>query len=534
MTESSQSPQLLADRYRLLKKLAYGGMAEVWLAWDNQLSRQVAIKVLKEQLAADPVAAERFRREALAVASVEHPNVVAVYDRVDFGGRQAVVMQLVQGRSLREVLDDRRQLGIDEVLRIATSVASALDAAHLAGLVHRDVKPGNILIADDGQVLLTDFGIAKATEGGDDLTSENVMMGTAKYLSPEQVRGDRLDGRADLYSLGLVLYECLAGRVPFKGSSDAETALARVNRDPTPLGKLRPQLPSGVIALIESLLARKPSERPSTGAEVCAAVARIQSGSALVAPWPNLDEQTMQRAQRLPRSSAGDRSDTPAAGTTRRRPPIALRRRGPAPAMVLIIVLLVAALAAGLVLWSALRNSPDTRDANQSASSGAGSVGEPDSTIAYSGAKVSAVASFDPFGDKTENNDQVKLAKDGDPETAWLTTCYQNQYFGAKQGVGVIVKLSEAAQGVLTMQFPNAPWNVDIYAADSPFAAFESWGSPIAQAAQQRSTTATVTLDRPERYLLLMLREVGRDNDCSSQNPFRGGFNEITFGPAST
>lgn len=198
--------------------------------------------------------------------------------------------------------------------------------------------------------------------------------------------------------------------------------------------------------------------------------------------------------------------------------------------MVLIGGLLIAALAAGLVLWSALRNSPETRGADELPDGGSANS----ESVNYSGAKVSAVASFDPFGDKTENNDEVKLAKDGDPETAWLTSCYQNQYFGAKQGVGVIVKLSDAAQGVLTMRFPNAPWNIDIYAADSPFAAFDSWGSPVAQAAQQKSTTASVELERNERYLLLMLREVGRDGGCSSENPFRGGFNEITFGPAST
>ncbi|MEY4371306.1 MAG: hypothetical protein RL219_75 [Actinomycetota bacterium] len=531
MTDPPATSPLLASRYRLVRKLAYGGMAEVWLAWDEQLGRKVAVKVLKEQLASDPVATERFRREALAVASVEHPNVVAVYDRVDFNGQQAVVMQFVQGESLREVLDAQRQLDVDVVLRIATAVASALDAAHSAGLVHRDVKPGNILIADDGQILVTDFGIAKATEGGDDLTSENVMMGTAKYLSPEQVRGDRLDGRADLYSLGLVLYECLAGRVPFKGKTDTETALARVTRDPTPLGKMRPLLPSSLIALIESLLSRTPSKRPSTGAEVCAAVARIQSGAADIAPWPRLDERAAQRAGNLPRqANARDRAATPVAGTPRRRPANAsLQRRRPSPLVILIAGLLTAALVAGLVLWSALRNSPSTRAATEvSGSNGSGAAGASN----YSGAKVSAIATFDPFGDKTENADQVKLAKDGDPDTAWLTSCYQNQYFGAKQGVGVIVRLSDEARGVLTMQFPNAPWNVDIYAANSPFAAFESWGSPVAQAAQQKSTSTSVTLDRSQRYLLLMLREVGRDSDCNSQNPFRGGFSEITFGAA--
>ena len=159
-------------------------------------------------------------------------------------------MQLVDGKSLRQLLDVQTRLSPELTIHIGTCVAAALDAAHHAGFVHRDVKPGNILVTADGRVLLTDFGIAKGLDtSGDDLTSDNVMMGTAKYLSPEQVRGRKLDGRADLYSLGLVLYECLAGRVPFLGETDADTALARLQRDPTDLGRLRPTLPRGLVNL---------------------------------------------------------------------------------------------------------------------------------------------------------------------------------------------------------------------------------------------------------------------------------------------
>ena len=163
-------------------------------------------------------------------------------------------------------------------IHIGTCVAAALDAAHAAGLVHRDVKPGNIMITPDGRVLLTDFGIAKGLSTTTDLTSDNVMMGTAKYLSPEQVRGNRLDGRADLYALGLVLYECLAGQVPFLGESDADTALARLQRDPTDLARLRPTLPYGLVELIHRLLARNPQDRPATGGELKTMLTRIASG----------------------------------------------------------------------------------------------------------------------------------------------------------------------------------------------------------------------------------------------------------------
>jgi len=249
--------------------LAQGGMAEVWLAVDLTLDRKVAVKWLKPNLASDPVVTERFRREAIAAASLNHPNIVAVHDVFEQDGRQAVVMQLVEGKSLRQVLDTQKRLSPELTCHIGSCVAAALDHAHDAGFIHRDVKPGNIMMTSDGRVLLTDFGIAKGVHAPEsDLTSDNIMMGTAKYLSPEQVRGKKLDGRADLYSLGLVLYECLAGRVPFLGETDADTALARLQRDPTDLTRLRATLPTKLVVTIHQLLARNPAHRPASGAEL--------------------------------------------------------------------------------------------------------------------------------------------------------------------------------------------------------------------------------------------------------------------------
>jgi|GEM_PF-98589 len=267
---SAPSSTIIAERYELQRRLATGGMAEVWLAIDLTLDRKVAVKWLKPTLATDAVVAERFRREAIAAASLNHPNIVAVHDVFEQDGRQAVVMQLVDGKSLRQLLDTQKRLSPELTCHIGIAVALALDNAHQAGFVHRDVKPGNIMITPDGRVLLTDFGIAKGLhgDGSDDLTSDNIMMGTAKYLSPEQVRGRKLDGRADLYSLGLVLYECLAGRVPFLGETDADTALARLQRDPTDLTRLRATLPHRLVGVIHTLLERKPDKRPATGADL--------------------------------------------------------------------------------------------------------------------------------------------------------------------------------------------------------------------------------------------------------------------------
>jgi serine/threonine-protein kinase len=324
---------ILAQRYRLERKLAQGGMAEVWVATDVQLDRQVAVKLLKPSLAADPILAERFRREARAVARLSHPNIVAVYDtleeKIDDGTRQAVVMQLINGKSLRQLLDDQKRLSPDLTMHIGISMAAALDHAHKNDLVHRDVKPANILVTTDGRVLLTDFGIAKGVtnDESDDLTSPNIMMGTAKYLSPEQVRGKKLDGRADLYSLGLVLYECLAGRVPFLGETDSDTALARLNRDPTDLEKLRPTLPYGLGPLIHKLLQRKPEHRYASGSELRSELQRLLA-------QPRADHTSTEATRRRPVTpttpASPSTTGTKAAREQRPTPPTAA---APAPAV---------------------------------------------------------------------------------------------------------------------------------------------------------------------------------------------------------
>ena len=262
MAQQRTQPAPIGGRYTLERRIARGGMAEVWLAKDTFLHRDVAVKLLKPHLANDEDAAERFRREAKACAGIAHPNIVAVYDCLDYQGQQAVVMQYVKGKSLRDILDRQKRLGPKLTVHIGVSIAAALAEAHARGIIHRDVKPGNILVTPQGRVLLADFGIAKEANPSErDLTNDNIMMGTAKYLSPEQVRGKPLDGRADLYSLGLVLYECLAGRVPFLGESDADTALARLQREPTDLGRLRPSLSPQLVKVIHKLIARHPDDQ---------------------------------------------------------------------------------------------------------------------------------------------------------------------------------------------------------------------------------------------------------------------------------
>jgi serine/threonine-protein kinase len=326
------TPTVIAQRYELQRMLAQGGMAEVWLARDLTLDRKVAVKWLKPSLATDPVVAERFRREAIAAASLNHPNIVAVHDVFEQDGRQAVVMQLVEGKSLRQVLDTQKRLSPELTCHIGTCVAAALDHAHEAGFVHRDVKPGNIMMTSDGRVLLTDFGIAKGLQSAEtDLTSDNIMMGTAKYLSPEQVRGKKLDGRADLYSLGLVLYECLAGRVPFLGETDADTALARLQRDPTDLTRLRATLPTKLVVVIHQLLARNPAQRPASGADLVITLRdAAKEGPPHIDPTPHERSPVApfggRRLRRAPSDVAGRAADRARAVT-----PDATARPSPTP-----------------------------------------------------------------------------------------------------------------------------------------------------------------------------------------------------------
>ncbi|HMG26637.1 MAG TPA: protein kinase, partial [Acidimicrobiia bacterium] len=206
MPERSTAGRILGGRYRLDRELARGGMATVWIAEDPLLSRRVAVKLLLPQLAVDEALRVRFRNEAIAAAKLTHPGIVATYDTGDDDGTAYIVMELVEGKTLRRLIDELGRLPVRDAVDISSQVADALEHAHRQGLVHRDIKPANVLVQPDGRVKVTDFGIAKAA-GGEDLTRTGTVVGTARYLAPEQVNGNPVDGRADVYALGLILYE---------------------------------------------------------------------------------------------------------------------------------------------------------------------------------------------------------------------------------------------------------------------------------------------------------------------------------------
>ncbi|MBO0980327.1 serine/threonine-protein kinase [Microbacterium sp. SD291] len=261
-------------RYELQSRIAIGGMGEVWEATDHVIGRTVAIKILKDEYMGDPGFLERFRAEARHAALVNHEGIASVFDYGEENGSAFLVMELVPGEALSTVLEREGALSADKTLDIVAQTASALQAAHAAGLVHRDIKPGNLLITPDGRVKITDFGIARIADQVP-LTATGQVMGTVQYLSPEQASGHPASPATDTYSLGIVAYECLAGRRPFTGESQVAIAMAQINEQAPPL---QPTVPIPVQNLVMAMIAKKPGDRPSSSATVARAAQALRRG----------------------------------------------------------------------------------------------------------------------------------------------------------------------------------------------------------------------------------------------------------------
>jgi eukaryotic-like serine/threonine-protein kinase len=274
--------RVLAGRYEVDSLLGQGGMARVFRGTDRVLGRTVAVKVLSPQFAGDDQFVSRFRREAQAAAGLNHPNIVSVYDTGDQGDVHFIVMEYVEGRTLRDVIRSEGPLLPERATEIGQAVARALGSAHEAGLVHRDIKPGNIMLTRDGEVKVMDFGIAR-TSTGDTLTQTAAVLGTASYLSPEQAQGMSVDARSDIYSLGCVLYEMLAGRPPFTGESPVSIAYKHVREDPVPPGRLNSDVPSSLDAVVMKCMAKNPANRYQTAEELREDLERVEQGMPILA-----------------------------------------------------------------------------------------------------------------------------------------------------------------------------------------------------------------------------------------------------------
>jgi serine/threonine-protein kinase len=347
---------LFDGRYRIVRKLGSGGMADVYLAEDEELGRRVAIKILNDRHANDESFVERFRREAKNAAGLSHPNIVSIYDRGEAEGTYYIAMEYLDGRSLKELVVARGPLPIADAIQFTRQVLGALRFAHRKGVVHRDIKPHNVMADADGRLKVTDFGIARA--GVSQMTEAGSIIGTAQYLSPEQARGAGVDQRSDLYSVGIVLYETLTGTVPFTGESPVEIAMKHLSDTPRPPSLERPEIPPDLDMVVLRALAKNPDDRFQTAEEMDAELERVAQGVGVTA-------ETADAATAVLSGTAI--SNAPTAIVPPRRPPAAARpsyryadppaRRRPFWPWLLALLLVVLAGVAGFYAFGKIQDS---------------------------------------------------------------------------------------------------------------------------------------------------------------------------------
>src|SRR5438105_4910014 len=359
-------------RYKILRKLGTGGMADVYLAEDQELGRRVAIKILNDRHAADDSFVERFRREAKNAAGLSHPNIVSIYDRGEAEGTYYIAMEFLDGRSLKELIVSRGSAPIRTTIEYARQILAAVGFAHRHGIVHRDIKPHNVLVGPEGRLKVTDFGIARS--GASQMTEVGSIIGTAQYLSPEQARGSPVDQTSDLYSVGVVLYELLTGQVPFTGDTPLEIAMKHLSEVPKPPSELRPEVPHDVDMVVLGALAKDPSERYRSAEEMDADLERILQGLPVGEETANAATAVLSGSGVIAAAPTSVITRPTAGAPTRPAPPGSTppsgyygyegppRRRRPVWPWILAVLLLAAA---GVAAWFAYTKIQDQLNANK-------------------------------------------------------------------------------------------------------------------------------------------------------------------------
>jgi serine/threonine-protein kinase len=420
-------------------------MSTVYRAFDQTLERRVAIKLMHREIASDSDQLERFRREARAVAQLSHPHIVGVIDAGEDEGRPYIVFEYVEGETLKERIRRMGRLPVEEAIAYAIEIARALGCAHSHQIVHRDVKPQNVLIDTEGSAKVTDFGIARTLDQ-EGLTADGRVLGTTDYVSPEQALGHDVNGQSDIYSLGVVLYEMLMGDVPFHGENQVSVAMKHVREDMPDLQARRPEASATLASVLDRMTDKDLGRRYP---DVPTLVADLEEALAIEAARSGKSTGEATAVLRTLPASA------------RRRLPFRLRH--PLPILGVVGLLAVLVVIVALVLKEGVDHTQR--------GTGSGNVKAPAGESVVSLARASAM-DYDPLGDKAEHHDQVALAVDRDPGTLWSTESYRDGLAGAgKSGVGLYLDAKPGVDAVrMEIQTPDPGWKADIYGASGSHA----------------------------------------------------------------
>jgi serine/threonine protein kinase len=476
---------VLSGRYRLEAKLGSGGMSTVYLARDQTLDRQVAVKVMHREMSEQADQLERFRQEARSVAKLSHPNVVSVIDAGEDGGYPYIVFEYVEGETLKQRIVRDGALAPQEAIAYAIEIARGLSMAHARNMVHRDIKPQNILIDAEGRAKLTDFGISRQLEQ-DGMTATGRVLGTTDYVAPEQAMGRKVDPRTDIYSLGVVLYEMLVGQVPFSADSQVGVAMKHVNEELPDVQRRRPEVSAAVALVVERSTAKDPNERYQQVGEM-------------------IDD--LSTALEVEAARAGSTTGE-ATSVLDAVPPPKRKLSGPGRrSWVAIIGLLLIAGAVLLVVELISGGNLGGGGANK----GKGSP-----------VTISSATDYDPQGDGQEVGSKVGLAVDGDPGgTAWETEHYESDTFagtksGPDPGVGIYVTTSTPGKPAkMIVRTPTPGWDAQIFATDSgPPEDLSEWGEPVGIVVDASATEEIdLTVPSPSRYFLIWFNKASEAND---------------------
>ena len=476
---------VLSGRYRLEAKLGSGGMSTVYLARDQTLDRQVAVKVMHREMSEQADQLERFRQEARSVAKLSHPNVVSVIDAGEDGGHPYIVFEYVEGETLKQRINRDGALAPQEAIAYAIEIARGLSMAHARNMVHRDIKPQNILIDAEGRAKLTDFGISRQLEQ-DGMTATGRVLGTTDYVAPEQAMGRKVDPRTDIYSLGVVLYEMLVGQVPFAADSQVGVAMKHVNEELPDVQRRRPEVSAAVALVVERSTTKDPRDRYQQVSEM-------------------IDD--LETALEVEAARAGSTTGE-ATSILDAVPPPKRKLSGPGRRswVAIVVVLLIAA-----AVLAAVQLISNGNIGGGGANKGKGSA-----------ISISSATDYDPEGDGHEVSSKVGLAVDGDPTgTAWETEHYESDTFagtktGPDPGVGIYVTTSASAKPAkMIVRTPTPGWDAQVFATDSgPPENLTEWGEPVGITVGASSTTEIdLTVPSPARYFLLWFNKASEAKD---------------------